>query len=59
MLLEEDMKKMWKESDWTVEYKEYSKRSIFEVLVNGLVQRDYLDMGGEVHIDIFDDRLEI
>jgi ATP-dependent DNA helicase RecG len=23
------------------------------------VHRDYLDMGSEVHIDIFDDRLEI
>lgn len=27
--------------------------------MNGLVHRDYLDMGSEVHIDIFDDRLEI
>ena len=53
-------KKMWKkESDRRVEYPEYPERSIFEGLVNGLVHRDYLDMGSEVHIDIFDDRLEI
>lgn len=67
LLLEEGMnfarrnsKKMWKkESDRRVEYPEYPVRSIFEGLVNGLVHRDYLDMGSEVHIDIFDDRLEI
>lgn len=50
---------MEKESDRRVEYPEYPERSIFEGLVNGLVHRDYLDMGSEVHIDIFDDRLEI
>lgn len=67
LLLEEGMnfarrnlKKMWKkEADRRVEYPEYPERSIFEGLVNGLVHRDYLDMGSEVHIDIFDDRLEI
>ena len=67
LLLEEGMnferrnsKKMWKkESDRRVEYPEYPERSIFEGLVNGLVHRDYLDMGSEVHIDIFDDRFEI
>ena len=67
LLLEEGMsfarrnsKKMWrKESDRRVEYPEYPERSIFEGLVNGLGHRDYLDMGSEVHIDIFDDRLEI
>lgn len=67
LLLEEGMnfarrnlKKMWKkEADRRIEYPEYPERSIFESLVNGLVHRDYLDMGSEVHIDIFDDRLEI
>lgn len=67
LLLEEGMnfarrnlKKMWKkEADRRVEYPEYPERSIFEGLVNGLVHRDYLDMGSEVHIDIFDNRLEI
>ena len=29
------------------------------MLVNALVHRDYLDFGSEVHVDIFDDRLEI
>ena len=67
LLLEEGMnfarrnsKKMWKkESDRRVEYPEYPERSIFEGLVNGLVHRDYSELGSEVHIDIFDDRLEI
>ncbi len=28
-------------------------------IVNALIHRDYLEMGSEVHIDIYDDRLEI
>ena len=27
--------------------------------MNGLVHRDYCEIGSEVHIDIFDDRMEI
>ena len=38
--------------------KEY-ERSFFESLVNALIHRDYLILGSEVHIDIFDDRLTI
>ncbi len=38
---------------------DYSDRAIFEGLVNHLIHRDYTIMGGEVHIDIYDDRLEI
>ena len=34
-------------------------RSVFEALVNALIHRDYLILGGEVHIDIYDDRLTI
>ena len=38
---------------------EYVERSYHEALVNAIVHRDYLINGSEVHIDIFDDRLEI
>ena len=31
----------------------------FECIVNRLIHRDYLELGSEVHIDIFDDRMEI
>ena len=38
---------------------DYSDRAIFEGLVNHLIHRDYTVMGGEVHIDIYDDRMEL
>ena len=38
---------------------DYSDRAIFEGLVNHLIHRDYTVMGGEVHIDIYDDRIEL
>ncbi len=42
-----------------IERPEYPKLAVQEALVNALVHRDYQDPGSEVHIDIFDDRLEI
>lgn len=42
-----------------VDFYEYPSRSITEMIINGLVHRDYLAYGSEVHIDIFDDRIEI
>ncbi len=41
------------------ELPEYVERSYHEALVNALAHRDYLVYGSEVHIDIYDDRLEI
>ena len=38
---------------------DYCERSVFEALVNALIHRDYLILGSEVHIDIYDDRLTI
>ena len=38
---------------------EYVERSYHEALVNAIAHRDYLIYGSEVHIDIFDDRMEI
>lgn len=38
---------------------DYSDRALFEGLVNHLIYRDYTIMGGEVHIDIYDDRVEL
>ena len=42
-----------------IEYPEYPERAYEEGLVNALIHRDYLELGSEVHVDIFDDRMEI
>lgn len=55
-----NMKTRWKKtSDSRIEMPEYCERSVFEALVNALIHRDYLILGSEVHIDIYDDRLTI
>ena len=38
---------------------DYPERAYLEALVNALIHRNYFELGSEVHIDIFDDRLEI
>lgn len=38
---------------------DYPDDAILEGIVNALIHRDYLELGSEVHIDMFDDRLEI
>lgn len=53
-------KKKWKKlADRRIEMPDYPERSILEGLVNALIHRSYLELGSEVHIDMFDDRLEI
>ena len=38
---------------------EYAERAVLETMVNHIIHRDYTVMGGEVHIDIYDDRLAV
>ena len=38
---------------------EYAERAVLEGCVNHLIHRDYTMMGGEVHLDIYDDRLAL
>lgn len=53
-------KKRWKKTgQGRVEMPEYPEQAVFEAIVNALIHRDYLETGSEIHIDIFDDRLEI
>lgn len=58
--IKRNAKKMWrKTSNSREEMPEYVERSYHEALVNAIAHRDYLVNGSEVHIDIFDDRMEI
>ncbi len=55
-----NMKMLWKKTaNSRIEMPDFCERSVFESLVNGLIHRDYLVNGSEVHIDIFDDRLVV
>jgi len=40
-------------------YPDYPERAVTESLVNAFIHRDYTISGSEVHVDIFDDRIEI
>lgn len=52
-------KKWWKENDYREELPDYPERAVTEAIANAIIHRDYLQMGSEIHIDIYDDRLEI
>lgn len=53
-------KRAWKKTgDSRIEMPDYPERAVLEALVNALIHRNYLELGSEVHIDMFDDRLEI
>ena len=45
-------------SDGRKNLPDYAERAVLEAIVNHLIHRDYTIIGGEVHIDIFDDRIE-
>jgi Predicted transcriptional regulator containing an HTH domain and an uncharacterized domain shared with the mammalian protein Schlafen len=48
-----------KEAQSRVDKPDYAERAVTEALVNALIHRDYILLGSEIHIDMFDDRLEI
>ena len=52
--------KAWKiQGAKRIEFIDYPEDAVREALVNALVHRDYNIIGSEIHIDIYDDRLEI
>lgn len=58
--IKRNAKLMWRKTpNSREEMQEYVERSYHEALVNALAHRDYLVNGSEVHIDIYDDRMEI
>lgn len=53
-------KKAWRKvGDGRIEMPEYPDRAVLEGVVNALIHRNYMEIGSEVHIDMFDDRIEI
>ena len=58
--IKRNAKMMWrKTANSREELPEYVERSYHEALVNAIAHRDYLVNGSEVHIDIYDDRMEV
>lgn len=53
-------KKAWRKTgNGRVEMPDYPNTAVLEGIVNALIHRDYLELGSEVHIDMFDNRIEI
>lgn len=52
-------KKWWKEDDHREELPDYPERAVTEAIANAIIHRDYMQMGSEIHIDMYDDRLEV
>ncbi|MFR1831791.1 MAG: ATP-binding protein [Lachnospiraceae bacterium] len=48
-----------KEARYRVDKPDYAERAVTEAIVNALIHRDYIMLGSEIHIDMFDDRVEI
>ena len=48
-----------KKAQYRVDKPDYAERAVTEALVNALIHRDYIVLGREIHIDMFDDRVEI
>lgn len=48
-----------KEKNGTVYSQEYDEEAIMEALVNGIIHRDYNNLGSEVCLNIYNDRIEI
>lgn len=58
--IKRNTKTMWKKIPFSrIEMPEYVYQSTSEALVNALIHRDFMTIGSEVHVDIFNDRMEI
>jgi ATP-dependent DNA helicase RecG len=50
----------WKKmSDHRINKPDYADRAVFEALANALMHRDYSVIVSEVHVDMYDDRIDI
>ena len=48
-----------REAQYRVDKPDYAERTVTEAVVNALIHRDYIALGSEIHIDMYDDRVEI
>ena len=48
-----------KKAHYRVDKPDFADRAVTEALVNALIHRDYIILGSEIHIDMYDDRVEI
>lgn len=48
----------FKLQDYRLNFPEYADRAILECCVNHLIHRDMTEVGSEVHVDIYDNRIE-
>ena len=51
--------RFFKKAHYRVDKPDYAERAVTEAVVNALIHRDYIVMGSEIHIDMFDDHVEI
>jgi ATP-dependent DNA helicase RecG len=50
----------WKKMpDHRVDKPDYADRAVFESLANAIMHRDYAVVGSEIHVDMYDDRLDV
>lgn len=58
--IKNNSKSSWEISGMTrKEFVEYPTKAVREAIVNAIIHRDYQILGSEIHIDMYDDRLEI
>ncbi|MDR1165780.1 MAG: putative DNA binding domain-containing protein [Deltaproteobacteria bacterium] len=48
-----------KMEDYRINKPDYAFRAVFEALVNAIMHRDWSIIGSEIHVDIYDNRLDI
>ena len=51
--------KWWKEATYREELPDYPERAVTEVISNAIIHRNYLELGSEIHIDMYDNRMEV
>lgn len=60
MFIKNNSKSGWKiEGLERIEFEDYPTEARREAIVNAIIHRDYQMLGAEIHIDMFDDRMEI
>ena len=52
-------RRWWKEAEYREELPDYPERAVTEVICNAIIHRDYMALGSEIHIDMYDDRMEV